>query len=119
MTESSEKTLTISDGLDLAADLMYETSKEHGFWDEEPNLAEKIALMHSELSEALEILRIPGGLSFMSQKIPKRTALEEEMADALIRIFDFCGYLKLNIGAALIDKTIYNEKRPHKHGKKF
>lgn len=71
------------------------------------NFGERIALMHSELSEALEGDR----KSDMSDKIPEFTAVEEEFADALIRIFDTAGARKLRLGEAFQAKMRYNRTR--------
>ncbi len=110
----------IEAGLNQAVDTMHRISIKHGFWDSvdgEWNPAEKIALMHSELSEALEVLRKDPNA--MSEKTPDCLALAEELADTLIRIFDFCGKMHLDIGKAVVAKSHYNESRPYKHGKKF
>ena len=87
-----------------------------GGWYQDPktkepskrNFGEIIALIHSELSEALEGAR----QDLQSDKIPKFTAVEEELADALIRIFDVAGALNLHLGAAFIAKFKYNQTRP-------
>lgn len=71
------------------------------------NFGELVALMHSELSEALEGDR----KSAMSDKIPEFTAVEEEFADALIRIFDTAGARKLRLGEAFQAKMRYNRTR--------
>lgn len=71
------------------------------------NFGEVIALCHSELSEALE----GGRKSLMSDKIPEFTAVEEEVADTLIRLADFAGALNLRIGMAIIAKLKYNAQR--------
>lgn len=71
------------------------------------NIAEKLALIHSEISEALEGHR----KGLQDDHLPNRPMVEVELADALIRIFDLCGYLKLDIGGAFVDKMVYNEHR--------
>lgn len=104
--------------LNALARSIYLDNKQKGFWPDDPkdrNAAECIALMHSELSEALEAIRKPGP----SDHIPEYFLLEEELADAVIRILDFCGAHQLNLGGALEAKLAYNRTRPHKHGKLF
>ena len=90
-------------------------SEEHGF-HEGYDFAKKIALMHSELSEALEADRHGNPLS---EKIPDYTHVEEELADLVIRVMDESATLKLNLAGAIDAKMKYNEGRPFKHGKKY
>lgn len=68
---------------------------------------EKIALMHSELSETLEGVRKGG----QSTHIDGFTVEEEELADALIRICDYAGARRLRLGAAADAKMAYNMVR--------
>jgi NTP pyrophosphatase (non-canonical NTP hydrolase) len=87
------------------------------------NQGELIALMHSELSEALEAVR----KDTMDDKLPHRKGVEVELADAVIRIFDFAGGYNLDIIGAMLEKLAYNAKRADhkpanrakKNGKKF
>lgn len=89
----------------------------------ERNTGELIALMHSELSEALEGAR----KNKMDDHLPHRKSLEVELADTLIRIFDFAGAYELDLEGAYQEKMAYNAKRSdHTHeqrrladGKKF
>jgi len=95
----------------------HEIAKSKGWWDNNRrNKGELIALMHSELSEGLEAIRN----DLMSDHIVGFKGIEEELADVMIRIFDFCAKYKLNLSGALMDKMMFNMSRPHKHGgKKF
>ena len=76
---------------------------------------ELIALIHAELSEALEAIR-RGNLA--SKHIPEVSGVEEELADVIIRIMDIAFNRKWNIPKALFLKIEYNKTRPHRHGGK-
>lgn len=67
----------------------------------------KLALVHSEVSEALEGHR----KGIMDDKLPHRPALEVELADAVIRIFDLSGGLKLDVPGAIVEKIAFNAQR--------
>lgn len=85
-----------------------------GFW-ESTNFGEKIALIHSELSESLEAAR----KNLPSDHLPGFHGIEEELADAMIRIFDLAGKSNIRLGDAFIAKLLFNLTRPVKHGKAF
>ena len=70
-------------------------------------VAEKLCLIHSEISEAMEGHR----KSLPDDKLPHRLMLEVEMADAVIRIMDLAGAMKLDIGGAIQEKLSYNATR--------
>ncbi len=84
------------------------------------NFGEQIALVHSELSEMLEIDRnLKDGLHPPDKNLPHLTAMEVEAADAVIRLLDMAGAYGWDIGRAVVEKMRFNETRPHKHGKKY
>lgn len=89
-------------------------NEHQGFWACD-NTGEKIALMHSELSEALEADR----KNLPSEKIPGFTGVEEELADCVIRILDFAGHHELRLAEAIAAKLQHNLSRPFKHGKAY
>ena len=70
-------------------------------------VAGKIALMHSELSEALEGFR--KGLN--DDHLPHRRMIEVEFADSIIRILDTAEFLGLDVGGAIMEKLAYNAQR--------
>lgn len=76
------------------------------------NKGELIALIHSELSECLEGER----KDLMDDKIPSRKMAEVELADTLIRIFDYAGAFGYDLEGAYQDKRAFNKIREdHKH----
>ena len=101
---------------DTVQESVHGNAKAKGFWEGDRNDGEAIALMHSELSEALEALREGNP---PSKKAEGFTSLEEELADVVIRIMDFAGGNNLHLAEAILTKMTYNATRPHKHGKEF
>ena len=66
--------------------------------------AEKMNLIFTELAEAIEGRR----KNLMDDHLPYRKMEEVEMADAVIRIFDYCEAYGLDLGGALAEKLQYN-----------
>ena len=116
---------------------VYQANKAKGFWkyrEETPQLirnffpeeiaeefaiavekaynAQAIALMHSELSEALEADR----KDLMDDKLTHRKGLEVELADAVIRIMDFTQGKDMDLDNTIAEKLAYNTTRPYIHG---
>lgn len=97
-------------------EIVHETARQKGWWDHERNDGELIALIHSELSECLEALRMANP---QDDKIPDYSGAEAELADAVIRIMDFAEARNWNVAEAIVEKIRYNERREYRHGKEF
>jgi NTP pyrophosphatase (non-canonical NTP hydrolase) len=95
---------------------VHRTAVEHGWWDRERPIGEVLMLIVTELAEAMEAYRDG---TRASEKAPAFSKLEEELADAIIRILDFAGGESLDIEGALRAKMAYNEGRPYRHGGKL
>jgi NTP pyrophosphatase (non-canonical NTP hydrolase) len=93
------------------------TSKDHGFLDDDFDPPKALLLMHSEISEAAEVLRT--GENPEDEKCPGYSKISVEIADLVIRLMVFADQMGLNIPEALILKDKYNKTRPYKHNKKF
>lgn len=87
----------------------------HGWYEnidpENPHIdfiPSKLALIHSEISEALQCYRIG-----------EKAGFNKELADGIIRIFDLCAFLDIDIADEVATKHIFNLDRPYKHGGKL
>lgn len=90
----------------------FNESRDRGWWDGKlppspETCAVKLALIHSEISEALEGVRT----GCLDQHLPNRLSIEVELADAVIRILDLAHALDLDIESAVIEKMRYNAHR--------
>jgi NTP pyrophosphatase (non-canonical NTP hydrolase) len=97
-------------------------ARDKGWWDgENPTSAQaigaKLALVHSEVSEALECVRSRAS-DGVSLENGKPEGLPIELADAIIRILDLCGALGIDIESAVETKHEFNAARPFRHGGK-
>jgi len=103
---------------------------QHRWWHDihtnrriERNTGELIALMHSELSEALEGAR----KDLADTHLPQYAMVDVEMIDCVIRILDFLGSRQVDVEEIFLAKMEYNALREdHSHearrdanGKKF
>jgi NTP pyrophosphatase (non-canonical NTP hydrolase) len=103
-------------------------------WYERPReLPELLMLVVSELSEALEADRNGRHAPRVPEQNSKydisrfvnnfddfvKDTVEDEIADAVIRIADLCGHLGIDLDAHVAAKMKYNLTRPYKHGKAY
>lgn len=107
--------MTISEMVNKA----HSMAVEKGWWDEDRSVGETIALMHSELSEALEEARKGHETSEVYLKGGKPEGVPIELADCVIRIADFCGRHNIDLEERIKEKMAFNESRERKHGKVF
>lgn len=112
-------------------DICWQNSQDKGFHDNEPADPEQLAIYNgnrlmlivSEAVEAHEEIRkgLPVNMTYYDlDNAPKKPeGVPSEIADIVIRCFDFAGSNGFNLGAIIQEKLAYNSTRPHMHGKKF
>ncbi len=105
-------------GLDALAAVVHETAIEKGFWEDDityDKIGNKLALVHSEVTEVLEAIRKSHG----SEKVV------EEMADVIIRLLDlYAAMMNKNLIEHSLDEVLdnkinKNKNRPKLHGNLF
>lgn len=129
--------------LNTLANEIHNTAKDKGWWETRRDFGMLLALIHSEVSEALEEYR-EGHPSHVYYRLPQEQGevdmseqeydeLQErvkgriqaeprgigiELADVIIRVLDMCSHYGIDIDDAMKRKMAYNKIRPYRHGGK-
>lgn len=134
-------------GINSLAHDIHQNAKDHGWWDNPSPDGTQVALFHAELSEALECMRkgdpaeyfhiaiteIPTFGMPQNLDVGKRDMAEfadiykgektegwaTELADCVIRIFDFLVAKGIDVEDVIRRKHNFNKTREYKHGKRF
>lgn len=102
---------------DLAAEI-HKNAVEKGWYAPAPTFGEQIALMHSELSEALEEWRSGREkVWLLGNENPQGWAVE--LVDCFLRILGHLHHHEVDIDAVSRHKMAYNKTRSYRHGGKL
>lgn len=127
----------IKDGINKLVELSHTNAVEKGFYDTgDFNIPEKLMLIVSEVSEALEDYRKLGdSMDLRKEKFEskvngflydqqtedvslKPVGFPSELADVIIRVCDLAGRMNFDLGQAVVNKIQFNFTRPYRHGGK-
>ena len=91
-------------------------NRRKGFWEKD-DIPTKLALIHGEVSEALEAARLP--TPQQDKHLSAYSNFAVELADIVIRVFDLAGRFGIPLGEIIYAKVEFNRSREPKHGKLF
>ncbi len=116
---------------------VHQNAVDKGWWEDKEsfNVAEKLMLIVSEVSEAMEAdrkgkradmfgyeydLKLESGKKIKTNRFEFwiKDTFEDELADVAIRLFDLCDAMKIDLQKHIELKMEYNKNREYKHGGK-
>ena len=107
----------IKSDLLLLQEKIHANAIRHGFWSEDqPSIPEKLALIHSEVSEALEEYRNQN-MEVYAGENGKPEGFPIELADVVIRCLDLAEWLGIEMETVINFKMAFNKQRGYLHGK--
>jgi len=119
----------------------YQNAKDKGFYESQIEMGTRLALIHSEVSEALEADRknkfaskdrnlqdmdisdlsdVQTKLYFRQEfEVSIKDTFEDELADIMIRVMDLAAFKGIDLEYHIKMKMAYNSTRDYKHGKSY
>lgn len=113
----------IAEGISALTLVSWRIAEAKGWHSEPLTFPERLCLIHSEVSEALEAFRDPATKTedlfrVQTDAKGKPIGIASELADIVIRVCDLAGIHGIDLENAILAKTAYNQTRSFRHGGK-
>ena len=115
-------------GLKAATEEIKANNHDKGWYDNPNGFLGDMALLHSEVSEAVDAWRVHGTADatvgspllddMFPNTLPKPEGVGSEFADIFIRLLDDCYLHDIDLVTEVLRKMAFNRSRPYRHGGK-